>query len=147
MEVADFRCATSDNPCGLLVKAVPNGWPESKKDFDPLLVDFNFTWREETGTENDLLFKGHCLIIVPVKLWGRALQTIHKGHFSEEKMNLRAWEALILVSPQVYLMYRLEVQSVPDVLQEPAMWNIGLGRSLQLISLSSSLPSTCIFWW
>ena len=43
MEVADFRCATSDDPCGLLVKAVPNGWPESKKDFDPLLVDFNFT--------------------------------------------------------------------------------------------------------
>lgn len=86
---ADMQCQTtlvrSESSAKQLARIEERLWSTSCR----LLT----TWREEIGTENGLLFKGHCLI-VPGKLWVRALQTIHKGHFSIEKMNLRAREAL-----------------------------------------------------
>ena len=91
--VGDFRRATAeDTISSLLMQMVANGWPELKKDCHPLLVDY-WSYREEISAENGLLFKGHRLI-VPEKLRSRVLQTIHEGHFSFEKMQLRAREAV-----------------------------------------------------
>ena len=73
--VGDFRRATvEDTISSLLMQVVANGWPELKKDCHPLLVDY-WSYREEIGAENGLLFKGH-RPIVPEKLRSRVLQTI-----------------------------------------------------------------------
>ena len=68
------------------------GWPESRKGCHPLLLDY-WTYREEISAENGILFKGHILII-PEKLHNRTHQTIHEGHFSFEKMQLRSKESV-----------------------------------------------------
>ncbi len=89
----NFRKATTeDTVSGLLMKAVTDGWPESRKDWNPLLTDY-WNYRDEISAENGLLFKGDRLII-PQKLCNRTLQTIHEGHFGVEKMQLRAREAV-----------------------------------------------------
>ena len=91
--IADFRRATAeDTASGLLMGVVANGWPESRRDCHPLLADY-WTYREEIGAENGLLFKGHRLI-VPERLHNKVLQTIHEGHFGIEKMQLRVREAV-----------------------------------------------------
>ena len=60
---ADFRKATAeDTPSGLLMQAVMNGWPESRKDFHPHLLDY-WTYRDEISAKNGILFKGHRLIL------------------------------------------------------------------------------------
>ncbi len=74
------------------MQIVANGWPEIKKDCHPFLLDYG-TYREVVNAENGLLFKGYRLI-VPGKLRGRVLQTIHKGHFGFKKIQLRAREAV-----------------------------------------------------
>ena len=91
--IADFKSATAaDTTSSLLMQAVINGWPESRKDCHPLLLDY-WTYREEISAENGLLFKGHRLII-PESMRNRCLKTIHEGHFGVEKMQLRAREAV-----------------------------------------------------
>ena len=68
--IADFWYATADNTTsGLLMLAVTNGWPDIRKDCQPLLMDY-WTYREEISAEDGLLFQGHRLI-VPVKLPNR----------------------------------------------------------------------------
>lgn len=70
--IADFWYATADNTTsGLLMLAVTNGWPDTRKDCQPLLMDY-WTYREEISAENGLLFKGHRLII-PAKLPNRTV--------------------------------------------------------------------------
>ena len=87
--IANFRCATAeDTTSSLLMQVVANGWPESKKDCHPLLVDY-WSYMEEISAENGLLLKGQRLI-VPEKLHNGVLQTIHEGHFGFEKLQLRA---------------------------------------------------------
>ena len=54
--VAEFRKATAeDTTSGLLMSAVMNCWPESRKDCYPLLQDY-WTYREEIIAKNALLF-------------------------------------------------------------------------------------------
>ena len=68
--IADFWYATADNTTsGLLMLAVTNGWPDIRKDRQPLLMDY-WMYREEISAEDGLLFQGHRLI-VPVKLPNR----------------------------------------------------------------------------
>ena len=43
----------------------------------------------EKSSVHDLLFKGHRLI-VPEKLHNRTLQTIHKGYYALDEIQLRA---------------------------------------------------------
>ena len=91
--IAGVRRATAeDTMSGLLMQAVVNGWPDARKDCHLLLLDY-WTYREEISAENGLLFKGHRLI-VPEKLRSRTLQTIHKGHYRVDKMQLRARESV-----------------------------------------------------
>jgi len=91
--IRDFRSATAqDTTSGLLMQVVAKGRPEVKKYYHPFFLDY-WTYREEISAEDDLLFKGHRLI-VPEKLHYRVLQTIHKGHLGSEKMLLRAQEAV-----------------------------------------------------
>ena len=70
--IADFWYATADNTTsGLLMLAVTNGWPDIRKDCQPLLMDY-WMYREEISAEDGLLFQGHRLI-VPVKLPNRTV--------------------------------------------------------------------------
>ena len=57
-----FRKATTEDTVSGLMKAVADGWSESRKDCHPLLVDY-WIYRDEISAENALLFKGHGLII------------------------------------------------------------------------------------
>ena len=82
--VAKFRKATAEDKSDLLMQAVINCWPESRKDCPPLLLDY-WTYREEISAENALLFKRYRLIISE-KHHNRTLQTIHEGHFGVEWM-------------------------------------------------------------
>ena len=74
------------------MQVVMNSLPESRKDYHSLLLDY-WTYREEISAEDGLFFKEHRLNI-PEKLPNRPLQTIHEGHFSVEKMQLRAKESV-----------------------------------------------------
>ena len=81
--VALFRKATvEDTTSGCVMHAVMNGWPESRTDCHPLLLDY-WTYRE-ISAENGLLFKGHRLII-PEMLCNRTLLTMHEDHFDVQK--------------------------------------------------------------
>ena len=52
ISVAEFRKTTSeDTTSGPLIQAVMNGWPESRKDCHPLLVDY-WTYREGISSAN-----------------------------------------------------------------------------------------------
>ena len=88
----EFRKATAEDTSGLLIQPVINGWPDSRKDCHPLLLDY-WTYREEISAENGLLLKRHRFII-PEKLHNRTLHTIHEGHFSIEKRQLKAKESV-----------------------------------------------------
>ena len=91
--VVEFRKAKAeDTTSGLLIQAVTDGWPESRKDWNPLLLDY-WTYREETSAENGLFFKGHRLFI-PEKLCNRTLQTIHEGHVVVENMQQRVQKSV-----------------------------------------------------
>lgn len=81
--IADFRKATAeDMVSSLLMKTVMDGWPDSRKDCHPLLMDY-WNYRDEVSAENGLLFKG-CRLIVPANLRNQVLHIVHKGHFGIE---------------------------------------------------------------
>ena len=70
--IEEFRKATAKSTTsGLIMQAVMIGWPGSRKDCHPLLLDY-WIHREEISGENGLLFKGHRLIITG-KLHNRTL--------------------------------------------------------------------------
>ena len=74
------------------MKTVVDGGPDSRKDCDPLILDY-WNFKDEVRVENWLLFKGYRLI-VPKNLCSRVLQLVHKGHFGIEKMLLGARETV-----------------------------------------------------
>ena len=74
------------------MQGVMNSWTGSRKDCYPLLQD-HWTYKEEIIVENDLLFKSRDLFI-PEMLCNKTLQTIHEGHSSIEKIQLKAKETV-----------------------------------------------------
>ena len=88
--LSQFTC--SQTKFLLILRELQMSDAQHQKIYFRLLVDY-WTYREEISAENGLLFKGHRLIISK-KLHSGVLQTIHKGHFGFEKMQLRAQEAV-----------------------------------------------------
>ena len=89
----EYRVATqSDRVLSLLMHEVYHGWPKVPNDCHPLLLDY-WNFRDEISLGDGLLFKEHRLIILE-NLRGKALQMIHEGHYSVEKLLLRAREAV-----------------------------------------------------
>ena len=92
--IADLKKATADHTVSsILIKTVVDGWPDSRKDCHPLILDY-WNFRDEMSVENGLLFKGYRLI-VPKNLRNQVLQIVHKGHFGIEKMQLRARKTVL----------------------------------------------------
>lgn len=55
--IADFRKATAeDMVSSLLMKTVMDGWPDSRKDCHPLLLDY-WNYRDEVSAEIDFCSK------------------------------------------------------------------------------------------
>ena len=89
--VAWHRKATAEAHNIKPTNAISHEWlARVKKGFH--ILDY-WTYREEISAENNLLFKGHRLIISE-KLQNRNLKTIQEGHFSIEKMQQRAKESV-----------------------------------------------------
>ena len=104
----EYRVATqNDRVLSLLMHKVYHGWTKVCSDCHPLLLDY-WNFRDEISLEDGLLFKAHRLII-PESLRGKALQTIHEGHYGVEKSLLRAREAGIW--PRITQDITNEVQS------------------------------------
>ena len=54
--IADFKRANAeDNVSSILIKTVVDGWPDSRKDCDPLILDY-WNFRDEVSVENGLIF-------------------------------------------------------------------------------------------
>lgn len=67
---------------------VNGGWPSVIKEV-PMRLRPYWTFREEITTEDDLLLKGH-RIIIPVSLQRDVLSRLHASHQGSEKTKLRA---------------------------------------------------------
>ena len=90
-----------------------DSWPDSRKDCDPLILDY-WNFRDEVSVENGLLFKGYRLI-VPKNLRNKVLQLVHKGHFGIEKMRRRAKETLfwpVIIKDIIEIAQSCEVRQI-----------------------------------
>ena len=76
----ECRVATlNDSILSLLMHEVYHGWPKVCSDCHPLLLDY-WNFRDEISLEDDLLFKGHRLIILESPR-GKALQIAREAVF------------------------------------------------------------------
>ena len=92
--IADFWYATADNTTsGLLMLAVTNGWPDIRKDCQPLLMDY-WTYREEISAENGF----NCSKVTGwSSLWNCPTEPF------KTPMQLRGWESVFW--PRIQLLY------------------------------------------
>ena len=89
----ELRLATQSDPTlSSLTKTVHEGWPQSKKDCLEQLLDF-LSFRQEISEEDGLLYKNHWLIM-PYSERLETLKVLHLGHYTIDKMQLRALETV-----------------------------------------------------
>ena len=88
----ELRLATQSDPtlCSL-TKTIQEGWPQSKKDCPEQLVDY-WSFRQEIS-EDGLLYKNQ-RPIVPHSKRLETLKVLHLGHYTVDKMQLRALETV-----------------------------------------------------
>ena len=84
-----LRLATQSDPtlCSL-TKTVHEGWPQSKKDCPEHLLDF-WSFRQRISEEDGLLYKNDRLIVSHSERL-ETLKVLHLGHYTVDKMQLRA---------------------------------------------------------
>ena len=88
-----LRLATQSDPTlSSLAKTIHEGWPQSKKDCLEQLLDF-WSFRQEISEEDGLLYKNHRLIM-PYSERLQTLKVLHLGHYTVDKMQLRALETV-----------------------------------------------------
>ena len=76
----------------LLKQRIVQGWPENIKDLEPENRNF-WSYREELGIENGIIFKGP-QVLIPKSLQKGILQQLHRGHQGVEKTRLLARESV-----------------------------------------------------
>ena len=77
----------SDTTLQNLSMTIHEGWPQSRKDCPKQLLEFwNF---KQISKENGILYKNHRLI-VPNSERPETLKVLHLGHYTVDKMQLRA---------------------------------------------------------
>ncbi|XP_063389640.1 uncharacterized protein K02A2.6-like [Cydia fagiglandana] len=60
-----------------------NGWPNSKKEIDPIVSPY-WNIRDEIHVINNLVFKGQS-VVIPMSLRSEMLSILHEGHLGIEK--------------------------------------------------------------
>ena len=89
----ELRLATQSDPTlSSLTKTVHEGWPQSKKDCPEQLLDF-WSFRQEISEEDGLLYRNQRLIM-PHSERLETLKVLHLGHYTVNKMQLRALETV-----------------------------------------------------
>lgn len=69
-----------------------DGWPDFKED-TPLAVRDYWPFRDEVNMQNDVLYRGQC-IIIPKALGAELLKRIHSSHIGGEACYRRARDTL-----------------------------------------------------
>ena len=88
-----LRLATQSDPTlHSLTKTVHEGWPHCKKGCPEQLLDY-WSFRQEISEEDGLLYKNQRLI-VPHSERLETLKVLHLGHYTVDKMQLRALETV-----------------------------------------------------
>ena len=82
----------SDPQFQVLKNTILMGWPESRKDCPPTIIEY-WNYRDELSVTNDLILKGE-KIVVPNSLRQEILETLHTGHMGIEKCLKRARAAI-----------------------------------------------------
>lgn len=71
---------------------VLRGWPETKQEIEPLIAEY-WTYRDEIGVYNGVLYKGDH-VIVPTALRKEMMKRIHASHQGEQACLRRAKDAI-----------------------------------------------------
>ena len=72
----------------LLKWTILNGWPETRKQCNPLIIEY-WNFREELSVADEVILKGE-KIIIPKVLRSEILGVLHTGHMGIEKCLKRA---------------------------------------------------------
>ncbi|XP_053383885.1 uncharacterized protein LOC128550041 [Mercenaria mercenaria] len=82
----------SDANMQILKQTIINGWPDSRADCDPAIVEF-WNHRDELSSADDLIFRGQT-IVIPVCARQHLVDSVHRGHMGVEKSILRAKDVM-----------------------------------------------------
>ena len=89
----NIQCLTeADNQLQRLRMAVLREWPETKQEIEPLIAEY-WTYRDEIGVYNGVLYKGD-RVIVPTALRKEMMKGIHASHQGQQACLRRAKDAL-----------------------------------------------------
>ena len=86
------RLTEADNQLQRLKMTVLQGWPETKQQLEPLIAEY-WTYRDEIGAYNGVLYKGD-RVIIPNALRKEMLKRIHASHQGQQASLRRAKDAL-----------------------------------------------------
>ena len=82
----------ADNQLQCLKMTVLQGWPEAKQQIEPLIAEY-WTYRDEIGVYNGVLYKGD-RVIIPTALRKEMMKRIHASHQGQQACLRRAKDAL-----------------------------------------------------
>jgi hypothetical protein len=82
----------TDASMNLLKQTINEGWPISRADCNPAVVEF-FNHRDELSVADDLIFRGQT-IVIPASARQQLIESVHQGHMGVEKTIRRARDAL-----------------------------------------------------
>ena len=82
------EAGNSDQKFHNLKSVIINGWPETRSECSPSLIEY-WHHRDELSVVSDLVFKDEKLVI-PSSLRTSMLESIHPGHMGVEKYQKRA---------------------------------------------------------
>ncbi|KAK2549603.1 Uncharacterized protein P5673_029852 [Acropora cervicornis] len=86
------RLTEADNQLQRLRMTVLRGWPETKQEIEPLIAEY-WTYRDEIGVYNGVLYKGD-RVIVPTALRKDMMKRIHASHQGQQACLRRAKDVL-----------------------------------------------------
>ena len=76
------RLTEADNQLQRLKMTVLQGWPEAKQQIEPLIAEY-WTYRDEIGVYNGVLYKGD-RVIIPTALRKEMMKRIHASHQGQQ---------------------------------------------------------------
>lgn len=104
----------NDDTFNLLKQYTQDGWPQKKIYLDDDVRAF-YTYRGELGFQNNLLMKGH-RIVIPGNLRNEMLKRLHQGHLGIEKCRNRARESIWW--PGISSRIKIMVEQCPECIQQ-----------------------------
>ena len=96
--LSEIKVQTSSDPTlTTLKRVILEGWPESKSQCSPDIIEY-WNIRDELSVANDIIYKGS-KIVIPKCMRKNILAKIHEGHMGIEKCRKRGRE--VLYWPQI----------------------------------------------